>query len=153
MSSLKQLSANQLSKMLNETQAELKRRENINKAHKEIQNVMKKYKITISDLDLGDSSKKSDKKKVSAKKVSAKKASAKKASAKKASAKKAGIKKGTAKASYKDDQRAVVAAKYHNAATGDKWSGRGRTPVWVTNLCAAESIGVKQFKADPRFRI
>ena len=148
MSSLKQLSANQLSKMLNETQAELKRRENINKAHKEIQNVMKKYKITISDLDLGDSSKKSDRKKVSAKKVSAKKASAKKASAKKA-----GIKKGTAKASYKDDQRAVVAAKYHNAATGDKWSGRGRTPVWVTNLCAAESIGVKQFKADPRFRI
>ena len=58
MSSLKQLSANQLSKMLTETQAELKRRENIDKARKDIQAVLKKYKITIDDLDLGTSSKK-----------------------------------------------------------------------------------------------
>lgn len=143
MSSLKQLSANQLSKMLTETQAELKRRENIDKARKDIQAVLKKYKITIEDLDLGPSSKKS----------ASKKAAAKKGIEKKAATKKAGAKKITAKAPRKNDQRAAVAAKYHNPATGDKWSGRGRAPVWVTSLCTAEAIDIEQFKADPRFRI
>jgi DNA-binding protein H-NS len=133
MSSLKQLSANQLSKMLTETQAELKRRENIDKARKDIQAVLKKYKITIDDLDLG--------------------VSAKKSIEKKAATKKARAKKYVAKTPRKNDQRAAVAAKYHNPATGDKWSGRGRAPVWVTSLCSAEAIDIEQFKADPRFRI
>ena len=53
----------------------------------------------------------------------------------------------------KIDQRAAVAAKYHNPETGDKWSGRGRAPSWVDSLCKAENIEIKQFKADPRFRI
>lgn len=41
------------------------------------------------------------------------------------------------KASDKSDTRASkkktskVAAKYRNAATGDTWSGRGRTPKWL----------------------
>jgi DNA-binding protein H-NS len=133
MSSLKQLSANQLSKMLTETQAELKRRENIDKARKDIPAVLKKYKITIDDLDLG--------------------VSAKKSIEKKAATKKARAKKYVAKTPRKNDQRAAVAAKYHNPATGDKWSGRGRAPVWVTSLCSAEAIDIEQFKADPRFRI
>ena len=143
MSSLKELSANQLSKMLTETQAELKRRENIDKARKDIQAVLKKYKITIDDLDLGVSSKKS----------TSKKTAAKKSTEKKAATKKAGSKKRAAKTPRKNDQRAAVAAKYHNPATGDKWSGRGRAPVWVTSLCTAEAIDIEQFKADPRFRI
>jgi DNA-binding protein H-NS len=143
MSSLKNLSANQLSKMLTETQAELKRRENIDKARKDIQAVLKKYKITIDDLDLGVSSKKS----------TSKKTAAKKSTEKKAATKKAGSKKRAAKTPRKNDQRAAVAAKYHNPATGDKWSGRGRAPVWVTSLCTAEAIDIEQFKADPRFRI
>lgn len=143
MSSLKQLSANQLSKMLTETQAELKRRENIDKARKDIQAVLKKYKITIDDLDLGTSSK------ISA----SKKAAAKKSTEKKAATKKAGAKKRAVKTPRKNDQRAAVAAKYHNPATGDKWSGRGRAPVWVTSLCTAEAIDIEQFKADLRFRI
>jgi len=143
MSSLKQLSANQLSKMLTETQAELKRRENIDKARKDIQAVLKKYKITIDDLELGTSNKKS----------ASKKAATKKSTAKKATIKNAGTKKRAAKTPRKNDQRAAVAAKYHNPATGDKWSGRGRAPVWVTSLCSAETIDIEQFKADPRFRI
>ena len=143
MSSLQQLSADQLSKMLTETQAELKRRENIDKARKDIQAVLKKYKITIDDLDLGVSSKKS----------TSKKTAAKKSTEKKAATKKAGSKKRAAKTPRKNDQRAAVAAKYHNPATGDKWSGRGRAPVWVTSLCTAEAIDIEQVKADPRFRI
>ena len=133
MSSLKQLSANQLSKMLIETQAELKRRENIGRARKDIQAVLKKYKITIDDLDLG--------------------AGRKKPVGKKTATKKVGAKKRLARSSRTNDQRSAVAAKYHNLSTGDKWSGRGRAPIWVTNLCNAEAIDIEQFKTDPRFRI
>ena len=32
--------------------------------------------------------------------------------------------------------RAVVAAKYRNAATGETWSGRGRTPKWLADEMA-----------------
>ena len=143
MSSLKKLSANQLSKMLTETQAELKRRENIYKARKDIQAVLKKYKITIDDIDLS----------VSAKKLVGKKAATKKSIGKKAATKKAGTKERAAKTPRKNDQRAKVAAKYHNPATSDKWTGRGRAPSWVISLCTEEAIDITQFKADPRFRI
>ena len=142
MSTLKQLSAVQLSKMLTETQAELKRRENIDKARKDIQAVLKKYKITIGDLGLSTSSKKS----------ASKKTAANKSTEKKATTKKAENKKRVTKIQRKSDQRATVAAKYHNPETGDKWSGRGRAPVWVTNLCTAEAIDIEQFKVDARFR-
>ena len=87
MSSIKQLTANQLSKMLTETQAELKRRENIDKARKAIQAVLKKYKIAIDDLNLGVSYKKPVRKKAAAKKGTEKKLKAKKAAAKKRAAK------------------------------------------------------------------
>ena len=143
MSPLKHLSANQLSKMITETQAELKRRENVDKARKDIQAILKKYNITIDDLDLGTDSKKS----------ASKKTSAKKSLGRKAATEKAGAKKRSAKTPRKNDQRCTVIAKYHNPATGDKWSGRGRAPVWVTSLCTAEAIDIEQFKADPRFRI
>ncbi len=36
--------------------------------------------------------------------------------------------KGRAK---KTKARTGVAAKYHNPATGESWSGRGRTPKWL----------------------
>ena len=123
MPSLKELSANQLSKVLNDTQAELKRRENINKARTEIQAVLKKYSITIHDLDLHISRRKS------------------------------ATKKAVTKAQRKNNKRATVAAKYHNPATGEKWSGRGRSPAWVVRLCANEHLDIVQFKADSRFRI
>lgn len=143
MSTLKQLSADQLSKMLAETQAELKRRENIDKARKDIQAVLKKYKITIDDLALGTSNKKS----------ASKKTAAKKSTEKKDATKRVENKKRASKTLRKNDQRATVAAKYHNPETGDKWSGRGRAPVWVTKLCTAEAIDIEQFKVDARFRI
>ena len=145
MSSLKQLSAHQLNKMLIDTRDELKRRENIDNALKEIHAVLKKYNITIDDIDLRKSNKKSASKKATTKKSAAKKAGTEKAGA--------GTKKHTAKTLRKRDQRADVAAKYHNPTTGDKWSGRGRAPVWVSSLCTAEAINIEQFKADPRFRI
>ena len=89
--------------MLSETQAEIKRRQNIDKARKDIQAILKKYKITINDLDLG----------VSAKKPIGERAAGKKNTAKKAATKRAESKKRAAKAPRANDQRAAVAAKYH----------------------------------------
>jgi len=41
--------------------------------------------------------------------------------------------KGSAK---KGKARAAVAAKYRNPATGESWSGRGRTPKWLAEELA-----------------
>ncbi len=41
--------------------------------------------------------------------------------------------KGGAK---KAKARGAVAAKYHNPATGDSWSGRGRAPKWLADEMA-----------------
>ena len=51
MQPLKELSAKQLNVMLNQTQAELKRRNNIEKARLEVQSIIKKYNITMDDTN------------------------------------------------------------------------------------------------------
>jgi len=38
--------------------------------------------------------------------------------------------------SKKAKARTAVAAKYRNPATGESWSGRGRTPKWLANELA-----------------
>jgi DNA-binding protein H-NS len=129
---LKNLSAAELSKILNEAQAELQRRENAAKAEREIQAVLQKYNVNIADLDFS-----SRKGKTLTKKVQT-------------SAEKKSIKP---KRNLKEDKRAAVVAKYKNPSTGDKWTGRGRAPAWVAMICEAEEIDIIQFKADQRFRI
>ena len=52
MTALKKLSAAQLNKIIDETQAELKRRKNIDAATVEICSILKHYKIDIQDIDL-----------------------------------------------------------------------------------------------------
>ena len=52
MTPLKKLSAAQLNKIVDETQAELTRRKNIDAATVEICSILKKYKIDLRDLDL-----------------------------------------------------------------------------------------------------
>ena len=129
---LKNLSAVELSKILNEAQAELQRRENAAAAQKAIQVILEKYNLDISDLDFS-----SRKAKTSAKKVQT-------------TAEKKSIKP---RKNLKKDRRAAVVAKYKNPSTGDKWTGRGRAPAWVAMICEAEKIDTKQFKADKRFCI
>lgn len=136
MTSLKKLSAIQLNKILGETQAELKRRENIDKAQKEIHAILKKYKITMAELESGSTGKRAASKARPAKKLAVRKNSAK-----------------TAKSGSQKDNRSAVSAKYHNPQTGDKWSGRGRAPVWVARICQDEMMDIEKFKADPRFRL
>ena len=52
MATLKNLTGGQLEKMLVNTKAEIKRREHIQVATAEIRAVLKKYKLTMQDIDL-----------------------------------------------------------------------------------------------------
>ena len=125
MTNLSKLSGSQLSKMLENTKAELKRRENIQAAAVEISAILKKYAVTLQDIDLGSIKK----------------------------SKKRGAVKKTASKPKAKDQRAKVEPKFKDPDGANTWSGRGKAPVWVTDLCARESIDIEAFKLDPRFAI
>jgi len=63
-------------------------------------------------------------------------------------------------ATPKPSKRSVSARKrrrvkpvYKNPKGNDKWSGRGRSPLWVKSICKSKSISIDEFKADPQFRI
>jgi len=57
MKALNTLSAAQLNKIIDETQAELTRRKNVDAATVEIRSVLKKYKIDFQDIDLSTTTK------------------------------------------------------------------------------------------------
>lgn len=124
MTTMKKLSAAQLNKIIDKTQAELTRRKNIDAAMVEIWAILKKYKIGIQDIDLNVSTRASARK--SAKKV--------------------------AKGAKARDRRSTVQAKYKDPNSPATWSGRGRTPVWVRSICQNEDISIEVFKKDDRFR-
>ena len=123
MSKLSKLTKTQLDKMLSDTQAELSRREGVTKAEKEIRGILKKYSITIGDIDL----------------------SALRPSADGSRKGKAGVKRKA--------NRASVAAKFKSLDGSETWTGRGRAPKWVVSQCESEGISVDAFKEDARFII
>ena len=53
----------------------------------------------------------------------------------------------------KAGKRAMVAPKYKDAAGKNKWTGRGRSPLWVKEICERDGIDVMKFKALPQYRI
>ena len=124
MKALNTLSAAQLNKIIDETQAELTRRKNIDAATVEIRSILKKYKIDFQDIDLNIITK----------------TGGKNSSKKRAKVRKTADQRGTVKAKYKDP---------NSAAT---WTGRGRTPAWVQGICQNEGIDIGGFKKDARFR-
>ena len=124
MTTLKKLSAAQLNKIIDETQAELTRRKNIDAATVKIRSILKKYKIDFQDIDLNIISKTGGK----------------------SSSKK------RAKVTKSRDQRSAVKAKYKNPNSAATWTGRGRTPAWVQGICQNEGIDIGGFKKDARFR-
>jgi len=124
MKALNTLSAAQLNKIIDETQAELTRRKNIDAATVEIRSILKKYKIDFQDIDLNIITRTSGK---------------------------SGSKKRT-KMIKSRDQRGTVKAKYKDPNSAATWTGRGRTPVWVRGICQNEGIDIDGFKKDDRFR-
>jgi DNA-binding protein H-NS len=124
MTTLRKLSAAQLNKIIDQTQAELTRRKNIDAATVEIHSILKKYKIDFQDIDLSVIT---------------------------GTRGKSSAKKG-AKAAKSRDQRSRVRAKYKDPNSAATWTGRGRTPAWVQGICQNEGIDIDGFKKDDRFR-
>jgi len=124
MKALNTLSAAQLNKIIDETQAELTRRKNVDAATVEIRSVLKKYKIDFQDIDLNIITRTSGK---------------------------SSSKKRT-KMIKSRDQRGTVKAKYKDPNSAATWTGRGRTPSWVQGICQNEGIDIDGFKKDDRFR-
>ena len=124
MTTLKKLSAAQLNRIIDETQAELTRRKNIDAATVEIRSILKKYKIDFQDIDLNIINKTSGK-------ISTKK---------------------RVKITKSQDQRATIKAKYRDPNSAATWTGRGRTPAWVQGICKNEGFDIDRFKKDDRFR-
>ncbi len=125
MTSFKRLSNKQLADMLTNTKAELERREHIQDATAEIMAILKKYKITLQDIDLQALNKKTLSKAVSRAKANTSMAG----------------------------KRARAKAKYANPNGNEKWSGRGRAPLWVLEICEKEGIDEASFKKSNRFII
>ena len=48
--------------------------------------------------------------------------------------------------------RKQVKPKYQSIDGTNKWTGRGRSPAWVVELCKKNKISIEQFNSDPRFR-
>ena len=124
MTTLEKLSAAQLNKIINETQAELTRRKNIDAATVEIRSILKNYKIDFQDIDLNILTKTGGKSST----------------------------KKRAKVTKSGDQRSKVRAKYKDPNSAATWTGRGRTPSWVQGICQNEGIDIDGFKNDSRFR-
>ena len=49
------------------------------------------------------------------------------------------------------DNRQRVKPKYINPNGKNGWSGRGRSPAWVLDICQKEGIDLAAFKKDSRF--
>jgi DNA-binding protein H-NS len=130
MPELSKLTKTQLDKMLLDAQAELNRREGVTNAEKEIRAILKKYSITIRDIDLA----------------------ALRSNAESSRKGKAGAKK-KAKGAGGKDNRAPVAAKFKSLDGSETWTGRGRAPKWVISQCESEGMSVEAFKEDARFLI
>ena len=133
---LDKLSDKDLSKIASDIDLENKRRANRKAAASAILAVLKKHRLSVSDLsqlELGPKTKKAKSKKTSSNRERREKA--------------------TAATPKKADKRAKVAFKYKNPSGSEKWSGRGRAPKWVSAILAKKRISMTQFKADKRYKI
>ena len=136
MANIPKMTNSELERVLSEAKDELARRDNMGKAIADIKKVLIKYKLRAEDIDwrqLNKTTKAGNKKKLSRKSNTAVKIKAKEM--------------------LKADQRSSVAPKYLNPNGNEKWTGRGRTPSWVINICEQENIDIENFKLDPRFKM
>ena len=100
------------------------RRKNIEAATIEIRSILKKYKIDFQDVNLNITTKTGGKSST----------------------------KKRAKGTKSRDQRSTVKAKYKDPNSAATWTGRGRTPAWVQDICQNEGIDIGGFKKEDRFR-
>lgn len=136
MANIPKMTNSELEKILAQAKDELVRRENMGKALADIKKILEKYKLRAEDVDwrqLNKTTKAGNKKKRNSKSNAAIKMKA--------------------KGRLKPDQRSSVVPKYLNPNGKEKWTGRGRAPSWVVNICEQENIDIENFKLDVRFKI
>lgn len=136
MKSIENLSDHELKLTARKIEAEAKLRANRRAAASAILIILKKYKLSIRDLpdlNLGQTNSKRLRKKSSTEPKRPRKTEVPN--------------------KQKIDKRAKVAFKYKDPKSRNKWSGRGRSPKWVTDILAKDRISMAQFKADKRYRI
>ena len=124
MTKLKKLSAAKLKEIIDETQAELTRRKNIDAATVEIRSILRKFNIDFQDIDLNIITRTGGK----------------------SSIKKAPKSQNRAisAAPWKQNIKTQIVLQ--------PGLGRGRTPAWVQAICQNEGIDIDGFKKDDRFR-
>ena len=119
-----------------EIEAEAKLRANRKAAASAILAILRKNKLSVSDLkdlNLGQDSAKRGKIKTKTKE-------------------KHRVKTESV-ATKKKDRRAKVAFKYKNPKGSEKWSGRGRAPKWVSDILVKKRISLAQFKSNKRYKV
>ena len=124
MKNIQHMSKAELAKFIQSSQEELKRRDNIDKATKEIRRILSEYSISIHDIDLKVFS----------------------------SVKATGRSNKMPKLPKNKDKRRSVIPKYKAQNGSAQWSGRGRAPKWVVEICESEGIDIKTFKQQDRFK-
>ena len=141
MKSLKTMTNVQLSSVAAAAKAEIDHRAAIKKATTEVKSVLKKYNVKLDDITL-------DRSLTSKSKGS----SAKRPKRKTANTSRMRSKVEKPKAVIKNqDRRSVVKPKYKGPLSSQSWSGRGRAPQWVLEICEAEKMSISEFKTDKRF--
>ena len=120
------LSEMQLKKIIQESQAELIRRDAISKATQDVIKILQKYKLTTDDIDLP--------KLLSSNSTKSRRTT-------------------TQKPSIQKKKRGKVAPKFKSIDATQNWTGRGKAPRWVVALCEEENLTIDAFKNDLRFRI
>ena len=136
MNNIEKLTDRELVLAARKIEAEAKIRANRKSAASAILAVLRKHKLSVSDLpslDFGQIRTTRAKKKPAAKR------------GRPAKAQTVAVKK--------NDKRAQVAFKYQNPKGSEKWSGRGRAPKWVNDIIAKKRISIEQFKAHKKYKI
>lgn len=122
MSKFDQLNDKELTDLIDKATLEARYRDTVVKAKKEILAVLKKNKLTIKDLSLMNFD---ERKPQSTTKTTKKAGKLKRTPAKRV---------------------------YFKPGGKENWSGRGRSPAWVKQICDDEGISIQQFKAERKFQ-
>ena len=127
MKNLHLLNIKELKKLNQETEDEIGRRSRLNEALAQIEKIIHEHNISYGDLQP------LFKRKAKQPTPKAKPKSYKNARAR--------------------DRRKKVSPKYVCQSSQNQWSGRGRPPAWVKDICAKSGIDIAAFKDDPAYRI
>ena len=148
MKPVQDMTSDQLNKLAFSAKKELERRKKVEKASNEIRAILKKYSLSLNEINLKNSTQ--------AKKLGAQKTAAPPSKKVSQIASKGGKSKARAQvrnSKPKKDKRSVVKPKYVNTNGTEFWTGRGKAPIWVQAICDEKNITLAEFKGNAEFQL